>query len=156
MKKIDPSRFQGYLVGQVLASGIGFVLLAFEDFGGFYYRNHYAGVESYGYIFFGSGILSTLLILLGMGGLLISFQAALKTLQAKKDVSREFIRGNAIISIKGGLLAWGLAAVGGAVFAIDSTLDGIEWWLDSGFYGAFLGGGLTAFFGKLIKDGVDS
>ncbi len=154
MDKIDSSQFQGLLVGQVITASVGALLLAFEDFAGFYYGNYYIGVETYGHIHLGSGILTTFLILLGLAGLLISLRAAINSLQAKDNATPEQLEHNARITIKAAGFTALLAAIGGIVFAISSSIDEIDWWLDAGFYGAFIGGLLTVFFGMLILDRI--
>lgn len=154
MDKIDTSNFQGYLVGQVIAASVGVLLLAVGDFGGFYYRDYYTHVETNGYIYLGSGFLSTILILLGIGGLLIALRAAIKSLQAK-DASPTLLRENAQRAVKGAGFTAALATLGALVLALNSTLEGIEWWLDSGFYGAFAGGLLTVFFGRLMLNKIE-
>lgn len=156
MDKVDSSQFQGYLVGQVIAASVGALLLALEDFGGFYSRNYYLGVETYGYIYLGSGVLTTVLILMGLAGLLISFRAAVISLQAKDSATFEMLEHNARTSMKGAGFTVLLSALGAIVFAISSTIDETDWWLDGGFYGAFIGGLLVFFFGKLILDRINT
>ncbi|MCL7414050.1 MAG: hypothetical protein M8353_10640 [ANME-2 cluster archaeon] len=156
MDKVDSSQFQGYLVGQVIAASVGALLLALEDFGGFYSRNYYLGVETYGYIYLGSGVLTTVLILMGLAGLLISFRAAIISLQAKDSATFEMLEHNARTSMKGAGFTVLLSALGAIVFAISSTIDETDWWLDGGFYGAFIGGLLVFFFGKLILDRINT
>jgi len=65
MKGFDTSRVQGFLVGQVIAASVGILMLLVDDFGGFYYRDYYNHIDVYGYVYLGSGVLSTVLILLG-------------------------------------------------------------------------------------------
>ena len=142
--------WQGYLVGQVIASSSGALLLAVEDFSGFYYRDEYAHV--YGYVYLGSGFLPTVLILLGIGGLLFALQAAVRNLKAKEGESTALFKENTIKSIQGAAFTAILAAVGAIVFIV-SSID-TEWWLDGGFYGAFIGGLLTYYFGKQILENI--
>ena len=47
MDKFDISQFKDYLLGQADASGIGFILLAVADFGGFYCRDYYYHTDNY-------------------------------------------------------------------------------------------------------------
>ena len=155
MNKVDSSQFQGYLVGQVIVTSVGALLLALEDFGGFYYGNYYMGIETYGYIFLGSGFLSTILILMGLAGLLISLRAAINSLKAKDSATLELLEHNARTSMKGAGFTVVLAGLGAIVFAISSIIDETEWWLDGGFYGAFIGGLLTILFSKLMIDRIN-
>ena len=153
--KVDSSQFQGYLVGQVIAASVGALLLALEDFSGFYYGNYYLGIETYGYIYLGSGFLATILILMGLAGLLISLRAAIQSLQAKDNATLELLEHNARTSMKAAGFTVLLSGLGAIVFAISSILDETDWWLDGGFYGAFIGGLLTIFFSKLIIDRIN-
>lgn len=155
MDKVDSSQFQGYLVGQVIAASVGALLLALEDFSGFYYGNYYLGIETYGYIYLGSGFLDTILILMGLAGLLISLRAAIQSLQAKDNATLELLEHNARTSMKAAGFTVLLSGLGAIVFAISSILDETDWWLDGGFYGAFIGGLLTIFFSKLIIDRIN-
>ena len=154
MDKVDSSQFQGYLVGQVITASVGATLLAFEDFGEFYYRN-YLGNETDGYICLGSGFLTTILILMGLAGLLISLRAAIQSLQAKDNATLEMLEHNARTSMKAAGFTVLLSGLGAIVFAISSILDETDWWLAGGFYGAFIGGLLTIFFSKLIIDRIN-
>ena len=142
--------WQGYLVGQVIASSSGALLLAVENFGGFYYRDDYAHV--YGYVYLGSGFLPTILILLGIGGLLFALAAAVRNLKAKEGESAALFKENTMKSIQGAGFTAILAAVGAVVFIV-SSID-TEWWLDGGFYGAFIGGLLTYYFGKQMLENI--
>lgn len=155
MDKIDSSQFQGLLVGQVIAASVGAILLALEDFGGFYYGNYYLGIETYGYIYLGSGFLATILILMGLAGLLISLRAALQSLRAKDNATIVLLEHNARTSMKAAGFTVLLSGLGAIIFAISSTLDETEWWLDGGFYGAFIGGLLIILFSKLIIDRIN-
>ncbi|MCL7414706.1 MAG: hypothetical protein M8349_01415 [ANME-2 cluster archaeon] len=91
-----------------------------------------------------------------MAGLLISLRFAINSLKAKDNATLELLEQNARISMKGSGFTVMVSGVGAILFAIRSTLDEIEWWLDGGFYGAFIGGLLTLFFGKLIIDRINT
>lgn len=157
MEKIDTSKIQGYLVGQVIASFVGALLLLVSDFAGYYYSNYYIRTQTWGDIYLGSGFLATVLILIGAGGLLLSLFFAVKTLRLKNEVSISLVKKNAKISIIGGIFTTGLAGIGGLVFIIVNIIDETEeWWLDAGFYGAFIGGLLVIFFGKMILNKIKS
>lgn len=147
MRVVKTSELQGILVGQIVLSSIGALLLVVTDFGGYYFSQ--TGVDVYGYIYLGSGLLASLLILLAVAGFGLALYGAGRSLQAK-ELPPELLRSYAQMSVQGGVLAAGVAAIGGLVLGVDSTLEGIEWWLDAGFYGAFVGGLLTALFGRLV------
>ncbi len=156
-EKINTSRIRGYLVGQVIASFIGALLLLIDDFAGYYYSNYYIRSHTWGDIYFGSGFLATTLIIIGAGGLLFSLFFAVKTLKLKNEASISLIKKNVKKSIMGGIFTAGLAWIGGLVFIITNVIDETEeWWLDLGFYGAFIGGLLVAFFGIVILNKVKS
>ncbi len=87
MEKVEVSQFQGLLVGQIIASAVGALLLAVSDFGGYYYMNYYAGIRVWGYIYLGSGILASVMILAGMAGLLVALMAAADSLKAKGNLT---------------------------------------------------------------------
>lgn len=150
MEKFDASQFQSLLVGQFAASATGAILLALADFGGFYYMNYYAGFEVWGYIYLGSGFLVSIPILAGLAGLVVALMAIVNSLNAKENLTADLLRQNTLKSIKGAGFTVSLAALGAIVFAIDSMIEETDWWLSGGFYGAFIGGLLTVYFGKLI------
>lgn len=89
MEKIEVSQFQGLLVGQIIASAVGALMLAVSDFGGYYYMNYYAWIRVWGYIYLGSGILASVLILAGMAGLLVALMAAVDSLKAKGNLTAD-------------------------------------------------------------------
>ena len=150
MEKFDASQFQSLLVGQFAASATGAILLALADFGGFYYMNYYAGFEVWGYIYLGSGFLVSIPILAGLAGLVVALMAIVNSLNAKENLTADLLRQQTLKSIKGAGFTVSLAALGAIVFAIDSMIEETDWWLSGGFYGAFIGGLLTVYFGKLI------
>ena len=152
MEKLDASQFQGLLVGQFIASATGAILLALSNFGGFYYMNYYAGFEVWGYIYLGSGVLVSILILAGIAGLVVALMAIVNSLNAKENVTADLLRQNALKAMKGAGFTVSLAVLGAIIFAIDSMIEETDWWLSGGFYGAFIGGLLTVYFGKLILE----
>lgn len=145
------ARYQGYLVAQLVLGAIGAVVLAVADFGGFYYRSG-GTVDVYGSVYLGSGVLSSVLILAGLGGLGLGMYAALDSLRGD-DATPAMIAANANRSIRGGLFTASLAVLGAVALAASSW--GIEWWLDAGFWGAFTGGVLVAGVGVLLRNEVE-
>jgi hypothetical protein len=138
---------QGLLVGQLIAAVVGVVLLLFSDFNGYYYRE--AGVEVYGYFYFGSGVVSTLVIGAAIAGLAVAAMVAVRALRNAypNEAAMRSAAGQAQL---GAGLAAALALVGGVVAAIDGILSDMDWWLDGGFYGALFGGALAVFFARRV------
>lgn len=157
MKKIRISQIHGYLVGQAILAFIGALLLLVDDFAGYYYRDYYNHIDVWGDIYLGSDFLGSVLILIGIGSLSFSLYFAVKTLRLKNEVPVSLVKENVKKSIKGGIFAAGLAGISALIFIISNVIEQTqEWWLDSGFYGAFIGGLLVAYFGKMIIDSIDS
>jgi hypothetical protein len=155
MKEIDISQIQGFLVGQVIAATIGALLLLVDEFAGFYYSIYYTRTQVWGYVYLGSGVLPTILILVGVGGLLFALNSAVKTMKMKGKADAKLVEENALNSIRGGVLTSGLAFISALIFIVVTVLEGTEeWWLGGGFYGAFLGGLFVVIFGKLILDRI--
>ena len=151
MGKVDTSQFQGHLMGQIIAAVVGSLLLIFDDFAGYYFRGY--STETRAYIYLGSTITATLIILVGIAGLAFALYYAVQNLQAKDDMSPMTLIENTRKSMLGGAFTAALAGVGAIAFIITS-LD-TDWWLDSGFYGAFFGGLLIAVFAKLMLDKIE-
>lgn len=61
------------------------------------------------------------------------------------------MRQNARKSILAAGFTVSLAMMGAIIFAVTSIIEETDWWLDYGFYGAFIGGLLTVYFGVMIS-----
>jgi hypothetical protein len=144
------TRYQGYLVAQLVLGAIGFVVLAVADFGGFYYRA--GSVDVYGSVYLGSGLVPTVLVLLGLGGLGLAGWAALDSLR-DETATLETVAANARRSVRAGLFTAGLAVAGAVALAVANW--GVTWWLDAGFWGAFAGGVFVAALGVLLRNAVE-
>lgn len=151
MSKVDTSQFQGHLMGQIIAAVVGSILLIFEDFAGYYVGGY--SVRTWAYINLGS-VIPAFFILIGIGGLVFALYYAVQSLQAKDDMSPMTLLENTRRSMMGGAFTAALAGVGALVFILTS-LDTDDWWLDTGFYGAFFGGLLIAVFAKLMLDKIE-
>ncbi len=152
IKKVKTSDYQGYLVGQVLAGVVGALILLFADFAGYYHYDYYNKIREYGYIYLGSGFLSSALIVVAVLMLVLSVYSGIKIMRAK-EVSFVTIQNHAKNSMKKGSYVAVIALVGGLVFVITNIIERTqEWWLDSGFFAALIGGALIYYFGKQISD----
>lgn len=140
-------RFQGYLVVQLALSVVAIAMLVFGEFGGYYYRT-YPGVDVWGSVYLGSGILSTVLVLAGVLGLAVAGRAALRGLR-DDDITDSELGEEEARAMRAAVATAGLAAVG-ALAVIASNL-GNDWWLGAGFYGAFVGGLLVAGLAYLVR-----
>lgn len=155
MKKADLATLRKYLVGQLALSVIAAFLLLFDDFSGYYYGDYYLGVEQWGYIYMGSGIFSSIIILLLAGCFLLSIYLTVKLLRQKNVVSVEGVTEAANKTIKAGTFSAVLASVSAMIFIAFMILDEAnDWWLDAGFYGALIGGLFLILFGKLVLEKV--
>ena len=151
MAKIKTSRFRSYIVAQMVLASISALMLVFMDFGGYYYRDGYNHIDVWGYVYFGSGVVPTALVFLGVGGLAVAFSNAMRILK-KKEISVKEIKGRLRIIRHGAIFTAVLAGVGALVLILTS-LD-TDWWLDGGFYGPFLGSLLVAFVTKLMGEHI--
>jgi len=148
---IKTSKFRSYLTAQIVLAAIGALMLVFMDFGGYYYRDGYNHIDVWGYVYFGSGMIPTALIFLGFGGLAIAFSNAIRILK-KNEMSVKEIKERLRLSKHGAMFTAVLAGVGAIVF-IATNLE-IDWWLNGGFYGAFLGGLLITVVIKLMGEHI--
>jgi len=145
MKKVKVSKFQGFLVGQLIVSIIAIALLIFDDFGGYYHYDYYNKVKTWGYVYFGSGFFTTLLMIVVLTGFAISAYSAFIILKDKRITSK-LIKRYQNLSFKTIILSLTITIIGAVVFIISNVIDQTqEWWLDSSFFGSFIGGILLIF-----------
>ncbi len=154
MSKMDISKIQGLLVGQLIISIIGGLLIVFSDFAGFYHYDYYNKIEKWGNIYLGSGILSSILIAIVAFGLFLSAYHAFKILREKDGDSQTIIKLENIAK-KYVLISITITIVGALYFVINEIIvETQEWWLDTGFYGGVVGGALALIFIKMINDSI--
>ena len=55
----------GFLIGQIIVSVIGALVLLVGDFAGYYYNDAYNGIQVWGYVSLGSGFFTSVLVILG-------------------------------------------------------------------------------------------
>lgn len=147
---VRTSRFRSYLTVQMAAAAIAAVMLVFMDFGGFHYDDRHGDVQEY--VFFGSGAIPTALICLGAGGLAVAFANALRLLK-KKEVSAKELGTRLRLSDCGAVFASVLVTAGALV--LIATNWNADWWLDGGFFGAFIGGWLLVFVIRLMRRHIE-
>ncbi|MFQ5819914.1 MAG: hypothetical protein ACE5I5_08020 [Candidatus Heimdallarchaeota archaeon] len=152
MGKVDLSQFQGFLVGQVIAAAVGAITLIAADFAGYYWRG-YAIEERSWVCLIGCGFGSTLAILVGLAGVGFAIYFAVQSLQAKEDMSPMLLKENTRKTMLGGAFTAAYALIGALIWII-TNLD-TDWWLGTGFYGAFFGGLITAVFAKMMFDKIE-
>ncbi len=158
-----------YIKIQIVVIVVAILLLFFGNFAGAYYGSsskvrlrsqydvstgRYTPVyqdkysDYYEYVRLGSGYIESIMILLGIGAFVYALMASVRSYDTDAG-SVDSIRENIKRSINGAIFAVGLS-VFGAIMFVWGYGDANEWWLDSGFYGAFVGGLLAIYFGKKI------
>lgn len=139
-----------YLLGSLVTSLLGAIALLFGDIGGWEERRH-LGMGSYGFREAGIGLLDHVFFFLAIGTLavllLYTTRAALRSLPlGGEPVDRSGLLPGfwtATCAVVGTL-------VGGMVFIVAmGRLEPVDWWLDWGFYGGAIGGGLAALLLRL-------
>ena len=136
-----------YLVGALITSMVGAIMLLVADFAGWEYSVAYGDQNLYrgGSI----GLISSYFIVIAVfAGLLL--YAAYVCYQCLKPDETGLLQSR----LQRGFYAAGLAAlaclVAGILFALVIAFEEVEdWWLDLGFYGGLIGGALTATFFRL-------
>ncbi|MBR9705674.1 hypothetical protein GOV14_01440 [Candidatus Pacearchaeota archaeon] len=147
MKK---SKLKTYLALEAIASFIGIMLLLIDDFAGFYHYDYYNKIRIWGFVGLGNGVLGSVLILIGALALLFSLYTSIRYLRMKK-ISVQSLKKDMKRVMISGIFVSALAGIGALVFIITNVIDETqEWWLDSGFYGAFIGGILIIILAKII------
>ncbi len=94
----------------------------------------------------GSGVIASIMILLGIVAFGYALNASIQSYKAETEDIASIVE-NIGKSINGAKFAVGLSIFGAVMFILNYS-DATEWWLDSGFYGAFIGGLLAIYFGK--------
>lgn len=94
----------------------------------------------------------SILILAGIAGLAVALMATVNSFNAKENLTADQLRQNTFKSMKGAGFTASFAVLGAIIFAIDSMIKETAWWLSGGFYGAFIGGLITVYFGKIILE----
>jgi hypothetical protein len=124
-------------------------LLILFDFGGFYYYDYYYKMDVWGYVSFTSGIVTAIIMLIGMSGFIVVARSAILTLRKKNLTEQEF-KTHAQKSIQGAAIPLIFCVVAALVFWV-TNLDN-SWWLDTGFYGGLFGSLIVIIFSKMIQN----
>lgn len=138
----ENSNTQMFFIGTMITSVVGGILLLFTDFAGWNGSNYYYGFYSYGYV--GPNLEEPLSILpfLILAGFLfystyISYIGFSSNQITLSEINRAFYLA---------IIAFVVIFIGALYFIISVTLDDVWWWFDAGFYGGFIGSGLTIVF----------
>ena len=140
-------------MAQIIVGILASVLIFLSDFGGFYYRDGYNNIDVWGYVYFGSGVLSSILIVLAVLGLLLPLKDAREFLKVKK-INENKVYAYIQKSKHFALFTVALSVMGALILGLTSW--GIEWWLDTSFYAAFFGGLLLVFTNKLLFEYLEN
>ena len=125
------------MVGALITSLAGAVLLLATDFAGSYWRNYY--VE--GWLNIGAFSIFGLIIIPLAIGLLVCTMLAVKCMGSDSPPPIRTLRWGFLLS----LIVFILVIIGGIAFAIHSiSEDYNSWWFDAGFYGGAIGSLLTS------------
>ncbi|MBR9680204.1 MAG: hypothetical protein GOU98_00045 [Candidatus Altiarchaeota archaeon] len=150
---IKPKDLKPYFMAQVIVGILASILIFLSDFGGYYYRDGYNHLDVWGYIYFGSGVLPSILMLLAIFGLLFPLKEAKVFLKAKK-VNENKVYKYLTKSKHFALFTVALSVMGAVILGLTSW--GIDWWLDTSFYAAFFGGLLLVFINKLFFEFMEN
>gem|GEM_PF-4762008 len=148
---IKPKDMRPYFMAQLIIGVLASILIILTDFGGYYYRSNY--VDVWGYVHFGSGVLSSVLIIIAVLGLLLPLKDVKEFLKAKK-VNEDKIYKHVKKSRHFALFTVFLSLVGALTFILTSF--DTDWWLGTAFYAAFFGGLLLVFINKLFFEFLEN
>ena len=136
-------------LGALITSGVGTALLLLEEFGAWQDRDSFFGVTE-GWVWIGSTKAApwAQIIILVLGGVLTyCAYIAYNGFRGASSVSDGLARRGYIAA----LAVTGLSAVFGLVFVVMVS-DSDWWWFGGGFYGALIGGALTAYqFRRIVS-----
>ncbi|MHA2089890.1 MAG: hypothetical protein ACW98K_03445 [Candidatus Kariarchaeaceae archaeon] len=143
----DQTNIQSYLVGALITSVIGAVLLIFSDFGGWLETgdfDYYLHTDSEN----ANGFQILMLYVLAIGLLGCSYLAF------------DGMRAGTTVTAQKLTLGFNLAIAVIVATLVETLLFIIwvsgeeDWWLDAGFFGGLIGGILTALLFKLSRDNL--
>ena len=131
-----------FFIGTMITSFIGGILLLFTGFAGWNWSNYYYGIYEYGSV--GPSLEHPLTIIpfLFLACLLfyctyVSYLGFSPTGVNRNLINRAFYCSVSVFII---------VVVGALFFVITIISEDVWWWFDAGFYGGFIGSGLSTFF----------
>lgn len=138
------SRARPYMVGTLIASGVGAVLLAVFEFAGWYERVPYGTqpIERW----YSIGLFSAYFPLLAVLVALLGFAAyvSYRGLGRPAPAAGEGLVRRAYLAT---VLVAGACIAGAAIFSLSAVVTSTDdWWLGTGFYGGLAGSGLATVF----------
>ena len=136
-------------IGSFLTSILGGIILLVSDFAGWYNYDAYDMVRSWGWI--GVSVdapLSSLILITVAICLFYCTYISYLGLQSADKLTQQVVRRGLFLAST----AFVIIVVAALIFTTEMLLDEpTDWWLDTGFYGGFLGSGLTALFFHLTS-----
>ncbi|MHA2251613.1 MAG: hypothetical protein ACXAD7_14710 [Candidatus Kariarchaeaceae archaeon] len=142
---MSKANIQPYLVGSLITSAIGAVLLFVTDFGGWQERMN----GDYYYFWIGSENADItgqiILVILGVGLVMCSYLSFEGMRSTEFSPSKLNLGFNIAVGVSIGTIIE-------LFLFINSVSDYEDYWLDAGFYGSLVGSILTAILFKLAKD----
>lgn len=126
---------------QIVINIIAITLILFTDFAGWYHYNYYAKFSQEGYIYLGSGIVSTLILTAMIILLASNTKAAYANLKNTTHKQKHLITYTKI--------ALTTTIIAGLTFAIDCmSTETQEWWFGPAFYGLIIAYTITLTLNK--------
>lgn len=126
-----------YMISAIF-SLVAIILLAFTDFGGFYYYGYYT--ETWYYLFLFGDFQSTILILVAIAGFAFNIYLLLDPIKTGNPLSIDKLE--LCFNVSKGTIA--VVLIGLLLFIIES-FEASDDWLDAGFYGGFIGAIVNVF-----------
>jgi hypothetical protein len=129
-----------FLVGSLITSFVGAVLLIVDDFAGWYNYSYY--VQSWGWIALDlNSPLAVVLIAIVAGLLFYCAFISLQGLRLKGKMDKRTMKYGLMASVT----AFAIVFLGAVAFVAVMLMDEpSEWWFGAGFYGGLIGSGMTA------------
>ncbi len=137
-KETKIQNIKDYLIAIIVLSTSGFLTLLLTDFAGWYHSNYYIRSETWGDIYFGSGVLTTLIMMPLL--IIIAFTSiSLWKMMKKENTTSKQIIEKINQTIKHHAIILSILFVSALIFIIKAVWDDTEeWWLSTGFYIPFV------------------